>query len=153
MTAIRHFTASAVAFDDSDRVLLVHHNELGQWLYPGGHIDANEDPAEAALREVREETGIKAVIIAEPPFAHRCVRSVPPPFAIIEMAVNDAKIGQHRHIDFVYVFRMVSGALAVQLEEVAEARWTTVSDLAEIDTPAELPALVHEAVRWAKTHR
>lgn len=48
MAGIRHFTASAIVLDDHDRVLLVHHNKLGQWLYPGGHIDPNEDPAQAA---------------------------------------------------------------------------------------------------------
>jgi len=37
MTGIRHFTASAVVFDDHERVLLVHHNKIGQWLYPGVH--------------------------------------------------------------------------------------------------------------------
>jgi 8-oxo-dGTP diphosphatase len=153
MTAIRHFTASAIVFDDSDRVLLVHHHKLGQWLYPGGHIDPNEDPAEAALREVREETGVKATIIGVPPFAHTAVRSVPPPFAIIEMPVSDAKVGEHWHIDFVYVCRLVSGLLAAQLEEVAEAQWTAVSDLAGIATPLKLPALVSKAVRWAKTYR
>lgn len=34
MTGTRHFTASAIVFDDRRRVLLVHHNKLQQWLYP-----------------------------------------------------------------------------------------------------------------------
>ena len=42
MAGIRHFTASAIVLDDHDRVLLIHHNKLRQWLYPGGHIDPNE---------------------------------------------------------------------------------------------------------------
>lgn len=36
MTGIRHFSASAIVVDDTDRVLLVHHDKLGQWVYPGG---------------------------------------------------------------------------------------------------------------------
>jgi hypothetical protein len=35
---IRHNTASAVVLDDEDRVLLVHHNKIGLWLYPGVHL-------------------------------------------------------------------------------------------------------------------
>lgn len=99
MAGIRHFTASAIVLDDRDRVLLVHHNKLGQRLYPGGHIDPDEDPAEAAVREVAEETGIRANVISDHPFEHPAVRVIPPPFAILEMDVTDTRIGPHRHID------------------------------------------------------
>jgi 8-oxo-dGTP diphosphatase len=74
---VRHFTASAVVLDDAGQVLLVHHNKIGQWLYPGGHVDPDEDPAEAALREVREETGIEATVIGAPSFSHPAYRATP----------------------------------------------------------------------------
>lgn len=150
---IRHNTASAVVLDDEDRVLLVHHNKVGLWLYPGGHIDPNEDPAQAAVREVAEETGIQATVLGEPAFTHPAVASHAAPWAVIEMDVTDSKIGAHRHIDFVYVCRASGGDLAAQLEEVANARWVPVADLAGLPAPAELPELVAAATRWAKTHR
>jgi 8-oxo-dGTP diphosphatase len=114
---IRHYTASAVVLDDHERVLLVHHNKIGLWLYPGGHIDPNEDPAQAAVREVAEETGIKAEAIGTPNFRHPAVQSHPSPWTIIEMGVSDKKVGAHRHIDLVYVCRPVGGDLSVQLED------------------------------------
>ncbi len=152
MTDIRHYTASAVVFDDDDRVLLVHHNKIGLWLYPGGHIDPNEDPVQAAVREVAEETGIRATAIGEPAFTHPAVRSHAAPWAIIEMAVTDTKVGAHRHIDLVYVCHARGGALAVQWEEVVAARWVPVADVAGLPTPAELPQLVAAAAHWAKMH-
>lgn len=151
MTDIRHYTASAVVLDDSDRVLLVHHNKIGLWLYPGGHIDPNEDPAQAAVREVAEETGIQATAIDEPTFTHPAVHSHAAPWAIIEMDVADAKVGAHRHIDLVYVCRATGGDLSAQMEEVAGARWVPVADVAGLPTPAELPELVAAAALWAKT--
>lgn len=150
---IRHFTASAVVLDEEDRVLLVHHNKIGLWLYPGGHVDPNEAPAEAAVREVVEETGVQAVVLGEATFAHAAVASHAAPWAVIEMDVTDSKDGQHRHIDFVYVCRASGGDLAAQLEEVASARWVPVADVAALPTPVELPDLVAAAARWAKTQR
>ncbi len=134
-------------------MLLVHHNKLGQWLYPGGHVDPDEDPAQAAVREVAEETGIAAVVIGEPAFTHPAVRSHAAPWAIIEMDVNDAKVGAHRHIDLVYVCRASGGELAAQVEEVAGVRWVPVADLAGLPTPIEVPDLVATAARWAKAQQ
>jgi 8-oxo-dGTP diphosphatase len=153
MTDIRHYTASAVVLDDDDRVLLVHHNKIGLWLYPGGHIDPKEDPAQAAVREVAEETGIQATPIGEPAFTHPAVRSHAAPWAIIEMDVTDTKVGAHRHIDLVYVCRARGGDLTAQLEEVAGARWVPIADITGLPAPAELPELVAAAARWAKTQQ
>lgn len=152
MTGIRHFTASAVVLSDHGEVLLVHHNKLNKWLYPGGHVDPDGDPAQAAVREVAEETGVQAVVLGEPAFAHPAVRSHAAPWAIIEMDVTDSKVGAHRHIDLVYVCRASGGDLTAQLEEVSGARWVPVADVAGLPTPAELPDLVATAARWAKAH-
>ncbi len=48
------FTASVyIVF--KNKVLLHKHKKLGIWLQPGGHIELDEDPNEAALREAKEE--------------------------------------------------------------------------------------------------
>ena len=44
--------------------MLVYHNDLKLFTYPGGHIDLTDsDPLSAAIREVKEETGVTAQII------------------------------------------------------------------------------------------
>src|SRR5215813_7815993 len=137
MAGIRHFTASAIVFNDQEQVLLVHHNKIGKWLYPSGHIDPNEDPAQAAQREVLEETGIRTQVITGELFTHPAVTPHAAPYAIIEMDVVDAKVGAHRHIDLVYVLRATSGTLSAQLAEVAGVQWIPVTDLTTLDTPPE----------------
>lgn len=54
-----HVTASAVVLAVSDGTVLLHlHRRLDRWLQPGGHIDPEERPEDAAVREVVEETGV-----------------------------------------------------------------------------------------------
>ena len=150
MTGIRHFTASAIVFDDDGRVLLVHHNKLGRWLYPGGHVDPNEDPVQAVLREVAEETGIRAEVVSDPIVVYPAVMVHAPPYTILEMEVHDSKVGRHRHIDLVYVLHAPSGDVIAQVEEVGGAQWVPIADVAQLDTPTELPTLIADAARWAK---
>ena len=147
MTA-RHFTASAIVFgDDLDHVLLVHHNKIGKWLYPGGHVESGQTPAEAAIREVEEETGLRTRVLKGPTFQHPAVTVHPVPFAILEVSATDNVFGEHRHIDFVYLLRATSTAITAQLDEVSHVRWVPVADVVHLDTPPDLPALVAEAVR------
>jgi 8-oxo-dGTP pyrophosphatase MutT (NUDIX family) len=59
-----HVTGSAVvARPDGSAFLLVHHKKLGRWLQPGGHTEESDASVfDAALREVREETGIANLV-------------------------------------------------------------------------------------------
>lgn len=53
--------AGAVIRDDEGRLLLVRRGRppsAGLWSVPGGRVEVGETPAQAAVREVREETGL-----------------------------------------------------------------------------------------------
>ncbi len=63
-TVTRDFTVAVFVVWDG-KVLLHYHQKLGRWLPRGGHIELNERPDDAALREVYEETGILATLISE----------------------------------------------------------------------------------------
>ena len=55
-------SACAVVVDDRARVLLERRVDTGRWSLPGGAIDPGEQPAEAAVREVFEETGVRIAV-------------------------------------------------------------------------------------------
>lgn len=52
-----HITASGLVIKDG-KALLIFHLFIKQWMQPGGHIDEGEEPIQAAIREVFEETGV-----------------------------------------------------------------------------------------------
>jgi 8-oxo-dGTP diphosphatase len=59
--------AGCVISSADNRILLLHRNtkKRKQWEIPGGKLDLNEDATRAALREVREETGVEVEIMRE----------------------------------------------------------------------------------------
>jgi 8-oxo-dGTP pyrophosphatase MutT (NUDIX family) len=63
-----HITGS-VLITGPRGVILLKHRKLGIWVQPGGHVDPGETPAEAALREGVEETGLR-LTLAEPQCVH-----------------------------------------------------------------------------------
>lgn len=56
-------SADAVVFDDEGRALLQRRADDGSWCLPGGYVEPNETPAETAVREAREETGLTVEVV------------------------------------------------------------------------------------------
>ena len=110
-----------------------------RWQLPKGIIDAGETNEEAALREVREESGIDAKLIE--------------PIDTIEywfFANRDGK--RTRYHKFVHFFLMSyeSGDVADHDDEVAEARWVSVEEalrMLEFKSERDLVRKADEMIR------
>jgi 8-oxo-dGTP pyrophosphatase MutT (NUDIX family) len=60
--SVGHVTASTWIVDPSrERALLTHHRKLRRWIQLGGHVDGEVDVRRAALREAREESGLRSL--------------------------------------------------------------------------------------------
>jgi len=97
-----------------DRVLLIKHRRLGHWLPPGGEIEPGELPADAALRELREETGLVGRL---PPLSD--IDGVPPGLLGYEEHPAGSK---GTHLNFVFVAE-VDTDVVVANDEFDEHSW------------------------------
>ena len=104
----RHFTATGFVIN-GDATLLHWHHRVQAWLPPGGHIEPDEDPVQAVLREVKEETGFDVKIIPTQPTPEiPNLNQVHAPRTILIEDVYDPKVGTHQHIDLIY-FTHITG--------------------------------------------
>lgn len=135
-----HVTASAIVLDHpgASHVLLHHHKRLATWLQPGAHIDAAESPADAALRETREETGIRA----------RHAHVTP---ALIHVDAHPGPRG-HRHLDLRYL-ALTDGRPrpAPRSGESPIVRWFPVTSALRTGDPS-LAAAIRAALRAIGRH-
>jgi 8-oxo-dGTP pyrophosphatase MutT (NUDIX family) len=91
------------------------------WLQPGGHIDTDETPAEAALREAREETGLELEHPATGPW-------------LVHLDVHPGPRG-HTHLDVRYVIHAADddpNPPEGESQEVAWFDWETALDMADV---------------------
>lgn len=160
----RHFTATAFVVDSRKRALLLWHKRLSRWMPPGGHVDENETPEEAAKRECKEETGLDVEIVGEEQHdlfafapAEGCILKKPLAFLLENIPASeepfDSAQGRmhepaHQHMDFLYIARPLDEKQIVKLEEREgrELRWFTREEIAALDPRKEIFANVQQYI-------
>ena len=119
------FTVEAFVVHNN-RVILIFHKQLQKWLPLGGHIELDEDPEEALLREIKEESGLKIEVLAEKPnvqFEGKKLLYTPSYLDIHDISPT------HRHIGLVYFAKAMSDEIRLAPNEHEQIRWFTEADL------------------------
>ncbi len=132
------FTVAIFVVHDA-KVLVIHHRNLDQWLPLGGHIELDEDPETAALREAREESGLEVELIGErPPTTGSGTRALIAPRFLDIHRISDT----HEHIGMIYWARPRNGRLALAAAEHHAIRWCSAAELDQLTPP------MSAAVKW-----
>ena len=133
METTRHFVATVYVVHDGATVLH-EHDRLGLWLPPGGHIDRDELPHEAALREAHEETGLDVTLVQEPAGVESpTARPLPKPAHLLleDITVHDGAVS-HQHVDFIYFAEATDRRVRPQGDDEVDAdswEWVTAETL------------------------
>jgi ADP-ribose pyrophosphatase YjhB (NUDIX family) len=105
----------AVVGDDRGRILLVQRADSGFWLFPTGWADVGYSPAEVAVKEVAEETGIDVEVLG--------------PFAVLDgMRMGFVHVPMY---SLVWHCRAVGGSLSAHPLECADVGWFSEDELPE----------------------
>lgn len=126
----RQFTATVYIFHQN-QVLLHKHEKLGKWLPPGGHLEPNETPSEAARREVLEETGLEIVFIEQENIkisAYNAVSIERPFLCLLENIPAHKNQPPHQHIDFIYLAKPIHIK-----DDLGDFQWFKYEDLQHLD--------------------
>lgn len=121
------FTAGAVAIIEHEgRVLALRQVHRTGWSLPGGLIDKGEQPRDAVIREVREETGL----------------DVEPGSAVATYFVPEI-----RHIDVIFRVHCTERPDVAVASEALESGWFALDELPE---PDDSTRRIQRAVRLAR---
>lgn len=133
------------------KVLLLWHRKLQKWLPPGGHIEPNELPDEAAVREVREEAGIDVTLIGDSGVPVSSPRQLIRPAGVQLEPIHPG----HEHIDLIYFARPCapSRVAATGNAESEAVGWFAPEDLASLGVIPDVRLWADRALQAVQDHR
>lgn len=122
-----HFTASAWAVNrEKMKVLMIYHNIYQSWAWTGGHADGENNLLEVAIRELKEETGIKNVKVLNNNI-----------FSLEIICVNghvkkEKYVSSHQHLNLTYLVEVdEKEILKVKEDENSGVKWMNLEDIAK----------------------
>jgi len=120
-----HFTASSWAVNkERTKVLMIYHNIYKSWAWTGGHADGESDLLNVAIRELKEETGVKNVKVLKDDI-----------FSLEMICVNGhikkgKYVSSHVHLNLTYLLEVDENeVLKVKEDENSGVRWISIEDI------------------------
>lgn len=134
-------SVSVLAFDDAGRVALVFHSEVDVWTTPGGAIEPLETPADAAVREMWEETGLEVELV-------RAIGVYGGPLFTTTYKNGD----RVSFVMTVFLAEVRGGRLAPDGDETLDVRWFSEAEVADLPVQPWVPQVLAHAFADRERH-
>lgn len=121
--------------DDRGRLLLIHKVDNDFWALPGGAVELGESVADAAVREVEEETGVKVELTG-------LVGIYTDPGHV--MAYDDGEVRQEFSVCF--HAQLISGQPRQDDTETKAAGWVEPADVADLNIHPSMKRRIDDAL-------
>jgi 8-oxo-dGTP pyrophosphatase MutT (NUDIX family) len=118
--------SNLLVLDADNRILLQRRRDTGQWALPGGAQEIGETPAQCAVRECQEETGVRAEVTG-------FLGVYSDPAHVV--AYTDGEIRQEYEVTL--IGRPVGGVPTVN-DEASDVQWFTIGELGALDIHATM---------------
>jgi len=135
---VGHLTGSAWIVDrERRRTLLTHHRKLDKWLQLGGHADGDLDLAAVAMREAREESGLKGLHLVSSQLFDVDRHRIP--------ARGD--VPEHWHYDLRFVIEADPAEPLVVSDESHDLAWIEIAGMADFNAEASMMRMAFKTLR------
>lgn len=123
-----HFTASSWAVNKQrTKVLMIYHNIYKSWAWTGGHADGEENLLNVAIRELKEETGVKNVrVLNNDIFSLEII--------CVDGHVKRGKyVSSHVHLNVTYLLEVdEEEILKIKEDENSGVKWVNIEDVEKV---------------------
>ena len=123
-----HFTASSwVLNKEKTKVLMIYHNIYKSWAWTGGHADGDTDLLYTAIRELKEETGVKNVKVLDDDI-----------FSLEIVCVNGHMkrgeyVSSHVHLNLTFLLEVDENeTLKMKEDENSGVKWINIEDVEKV---------------------
>ncbi|GAA0076461.1 NUDIX hydrolase [Clostridium sp. CTA-5] len=122
---LAHITSSGyIVNKNRDKVLMIHHNIYKTWAWTGGHADGDNDLLYVAIKEAKEETGVKKV---RPVTSDILSLDVLP---VVGHFKNGNYVSAHLHLSIAYLLECdESEELIVKEDENSGVKWIPINEI------------------------
>lgn len=123
-----HFTASNWIVNQSKtKVLMAYHNIYQSWAWTGGHVDGNSDLLQVALKEAKEETGLKSFKVLQNGIYALQILTVD------SHVKHGMFVPAHLHLDCCFLLEAdEKDALTIKKDENSAVKWINIREVLEM---------------------